>query len=82
MIAHQSRTAAEWFQEAAHCHLEGHQACAWCGTGYCVYKRERGNRLEYHCSTCDFYVSHDSITDTFFMAPGQEESLLESSTVC
>jgi hypothetical protein len=64
-------TFAEWFHEAAHWYVEGHQACAWCGGSHRVFKAERDTRLEYYCNDCDFYVCHDRQADVYYMAPGQ-----------
>ena len=65
-----TRTAQEWFEAAAHEYVEGHQACAWCGGRHRVFKTAHGSRLEYQCSDCDFYVSHDEPTGDYVVEPG------------
>ena len=64
------RTPAEWFEEAARCHAEAHQGCAWCGCSNNVYHRMRGQVQEYHCGQCDFYTSFDEAIGRYFMTPG------------
>jgi hypothetical protein len=72
MPTHPVRSAQEWFEEAARAYVAGHQACAWCGGRYQVYKGQRGSRLEYYCPGCDFYAFHDPSTGRYFAAPGHE----------
>lgn len=60
-----------WFQEAARWYVEKHQACPWCRGRHQVYKSQRGSRLEYYCSACDFCASHDQESGDYFAAPGQ-----------
>jgi Zn finger protein HypA/HybF involved in hydrogenase expression len=69
-MPHRLRTAQEWFQEAARCYIEGHQACVWCGECHSVYKSAQGNRMEYYCSSCEFSAGHDRASDRYFSAPG------------
>jgi len=64
------RTPADWFQKATHRYVEGHQACAWCGGSHRVFKGKHGNRLEYSCSCCDFYVAYDPESGDYFLEPG------------
>ena len=64
----------EWFQEAARCYLEGHQACAWCGGRYRVFKTERAGRPSYYCHACDFFVGQEQGSGQYYMVPGQLES--------
>ncbi len=71
MKPHPEWTPADWFEKAAHAYVEGHQACAWCGGSYVVYRFQRGSRLEYYCSECEFYAGHDRQADHYFSAPGQ-----------
>jgi hypothetical protein len=73
-MAHAPRTAQEWFEEAAQCYVEGHQACAWCGGCHRVFKTTRRSRLEYHCTDCDFYVSQDEQTGEYAVEPGEEQA--------
>ena len=54
----------KWFEEAARCYVEGHQACPWCGERHCVFRSEWGGRVEYHCSACDFSARRDEQTVT------------------
>jgi hypothetical protein len=68
------RSAREWFEAAARYYVEGHQACAWCGGQYRVFKAVRGHRLEYYCKDCDFYVSHDPKTDSYALEPGHDNA--------
>jgi len=70
MTRNDERQARDWFHAAAHCYVEGHQACARCGERHCVLRAEWGSRIEYHCSACDFSVSHDQQTGRSFMAAG------------
>jgi hypothetical protein len=65
------RTPGEWFKEAARCYLERHQGCAWCGGSYRVFQRRLGQRVEYHCSGCDFHCGHDEVTNQFLVVPGE-----------
>jgi hypothetical protein len=65
-----TRTAQEWFAEAARDYVDGHQACAWCGGRHRVFKTRHGTRLEYHCTDCDFYVCHDEQTNAYAVEPG------------
>ncbi len=67
------RSAHEWFEEAARCYVEGHQACAWCGGQHRVFKAVRSGRLEYYCKDCDFYVSRDAATGKCCAEPGRED---------
>jgi hypothetical protein len=71
MTVNSQRTPLEWFEEAARVYVEGHQACIWCGGRYRVFRSERGSRLEYYCSECDFYVSHDREANDYYAAPGE-----------
>jgi hypothetical protein len=70
MMRNEKRQARDWFHAAARCYVEKHQACASCGEQYCVLRSEWGSRIEYHCSACDFSVSHDSVSGLSFMAAG------------
>jgi hypothetical protein len=77
MNAVSQRTPVEWFREAARVYLEQHQACVWCGGRHRVFRSERGSRLEYYCSACDFYVSHDREANDYYAAPGESASLVK-----
>lgn len=70
-MAHPVRTPQEWFQEAARCYLEGHQACAWCGGSHVVRKEETPTRVEYHCGQCDFGASQDRASGRYAFIPGE-----------
>ena len=59
MTSLSKRSPAAWFAVAAHCYVEGHQACAWCGDSHCVFQTEHGTRMEYSCNNCEFYVCYD-----------------------
>jgi hypothetical protein len=76
MGTHPGRTARAWFEEAVRVYVEGHQACAWCGSRHLVYKGRRGNRVEYYCPGCDFYAFHDPSTGQYFAAAGRDEANL------
>jgi hypothetical protein len=65
-------TSAEWFEEAARCYLEGHQACAWCLAPHQVFRSVAHGRVEYQCNHCDFHVSHDMQADRFLIVPGEK----------
>jgi hypothetical protein len=67
------RTSRDWYQEAARCYLEGHQACAWCGGAHQVYKVESGRAVEYYCSRCDFHAGHDPRLDHYDFVPGLKQ---------
>jgi hypothetical protein len=73
------RPPAAWFAEAAHCYVEGHQACAWCGDSYCVFQTEHGPRLEYSCNHCEFYVCHDRLTGIYYAMPGAPRAAAHAS---
>jgi hypothetical protein len=70
-MARAERTSSEWFHEAARCYLEGHQACAWCGTAHQVFRNVTVGRVEYQCSQCDFHASHDMKANRFVIVPGE-----------
>jgi hypothetical protein len=70
-MTHLERTAAEWFEEACRCYLEGHQACAWCRRSHQVYRDETPRGVEFHCYHCDFHVSHDADLDRYALVPGE-----------
>jgi hypothetical protein len=68
------RTSSEWFHAAARCYLEGHQACAWCGTAHQVFRNVDLGRVEYQCNHCEFHVSHDLKLNRFVMVPGEKRA--------
>jgi hypothetical protein len=74
MAAHPERTAQEWYEEATRAYVEGHQACAWCGSIHQVYRGQRSGRDEYYCPACDFYTFHNPTTGQYFAAMGQEDT--------
>jgi hypothetical protein len=67
------RTSQEWFAEAARCHVERHQGCAWCGGSYRVFRCEQGNCVEFYCTACDFRTAHDADTGGYFVIPGADQ---------
>jgi hypothetical protein len=71
MNQHAEWTPAQWFAEAARAYVEGHQACVWCGGCHRVFRSEKGSRLEYYCSACDFCAGHDREADDYYATPGQ-----------
>lgn len=68
------RTAAQWYEEAARWYVEGHQACPACGGRHCVFRSERGGRVEYLCSECDFAACRDRKTGLHYHSPGEEKA--------
>jgi hypothetical protein len=64
------RTPQEWFQEAARCYLDKHQACAWCGWPHRVYQLVQDQQIVYYCYGCDFRAGHDKKAGEFFSFPG------------
>jgi hypothetical protein len=69
---HPTRTAREWFEEAARCYIESHQGCAWCQGINQVYRSERDGLLEYHCGSCEFYTSYHRPRNSHYMSPGND----------
>ena len=66
------RTSSEWFAAAERYYIERHQGCAWCGGQYRVFRRQRGNTLEYYCHSCDFRASHDAKSGQCVFVPGAD----------
>lgn len=81
MALHPERSPREWYEEAARAHLEGHQACAWCGVAYQVYRAQRGSRLEYYCPACDFFAFHDTVSGKYFAALGRDLATLPQAPI-
>jgi hypothetical protein len=73
-MSYSERTPAEWFAAAARCYQEGHQACAWCGGAYQVFRTTQGTSMEYHCNHCDFHVGHDADLDRYTFVPGENNT--------
>jgi hypothetical protein len=71
MATTQASGAVQWFEKAARSHVEQHQGCPWCGGRHCVFKSSRGDRVEYSCSSCDFYACHNFQTNRYYSSPGQ-----------
>jgi hypothetical protein len=67
-------TAAQWFQEAARCYIEEHQACAWCGGPYRVFRRTEGDHLTYSCHRCDFRAGFEEQHGKYFFIPGEKRA--------
>jgi hypothetical protein len=65
-----TRSADEWFAEAARCYVEGHQACPCRGVKHCVFRTERNQRVEFYCSTCEFSACHEPTTRRYYAATG------------
>jgi hypothetical protein len=78
MRSHRKRTPAEWFQAAAHCHIENHQGCAACGRQHCVFRSREDHRTEYYCSACDFSVCHDRERGQYFASEGDGRQLADA----
>jgi hypothetical protein len=74
MRPHGDLTPIQWYEAAAHWHLQEHQGCPCCGGRHCVFRSEWGLRVEYYCTACDFSASHDAATGRFFTtaAAGRE----------
>jgi len=68
------RTPQEWFQEAARCYSERHQACAWCGGAHRVHQLVQEQQIVYYCYGCDFRAGQDKRAGTFFCFPGEKTS--------
>jgi hypothetical protein len=75
------RTPSEWFQVAALCYIDKHQACAWCGGPHRVFRHQRGSRTEYYCHGCDFRVTHDQATGQYTKEPGEANSGVVRATM-
>ena len=60
------RTPQDWYVEAERCHVEEHQGCPCCGARHCVFCSQWGDRVEYHCTACDFSASRDPRTGRHF----------------
>jgi hypothetical protein len=69
-----NRTAEEWFRDAARCHVEQHQGCAWCGAAHSVHRRQEGTRLSYFCHRCDFRAGFDEQRGEYFVIPGDSRA--------
>jgi hypothetical protein len=61
-------TPAEWYEAAEQWHVEQHQGCPCCCDRHCVFRSEWGERVEYHCTACDFSTSRDRRTGRCFTA--------------
>ncbi len=70
-MSREGRSAAQWFEQATRCYVEGHQRCAWCGASHSVFRSARPDRLEFACSACDFFVCYNHVSDRYFSSPGQ-----------
>ena len=79
MRTHEDRSAAQWFDRAAHCYIEKHQGCAWCGCSYCVFRSPRHDRVEYECIVCEFFACYNHETERYYVGPGQA-SLAEAAS--
>jgi len=71
MRSNEDRSAAQWFDRAAHCYIEKHQGCAWCGCSHCVFRSPRPDRIEFSCIVCEFFACYNHETDRFYISPGQ-----------
>ncbi len=63
-------TPLEWYRQAARCYAEAFQGCPWCNTFNCVYRTERGARIEFECGECGFFTCHEQDPERYFMTPG------------
>jgi len=64
------QTSAQWFVEASHSYVEGHQKCAWCGGVHQVHKLETETATEFSCNRCDFLVRYDHQLDRYVLFSG------------
>jgi len=67
-------TPRQWYEAAAHAHVQEHQGCACCAGRHCVFRSEWDRRIEYYCTACDFSASHDAASGRYFTtaAAGRE----------
>ena len=79
MTSLSKRSPAAWFAVAAHCYVEGHQACAWCGDSHCVFQTEHGTRTEYSCNHCEFYVCYDRQVGQYHATAGASRAAANAS---
>jgi hypothetical protein len=77
----EKRTAAEWFEAARGAYIESHQGCARCGRQHCVFRCDWGQRVEYHCTACDFSASYDEETKQAYSCDGEPAGAGEGSGV-
>jgi hypothetical protein len=70
-MSDQAPSPHNWFRDAERWYIEKHQGCPWCGGANCVYKSERGQRIEYSCGGCDFFTCYDGENGTYYMGAGQ-----------
>jgi hypothetical protein len=70
-MSNPERSPSEWFAEAARCYEEGHQACAWCGGPYQVFRVTQDSGVGYHCYHCDFHIAHNVSLDHYALVPGE-----------
>jgi hypothetical protein len=79
-------TPAEWYEAAESWHTEHHQGCPCCRACHCVFRSEWGERVEYHCTACDFSASRDQRTGRCFTTSevGREQpsTLLDDLQLC
>lgn len=71
METHLEWTPVQWFEEAVRSYLEKHQGCAWCGGSNRVYRWQRGGRLEFYCSYCEFFVCREEDSGRHHVCLGQ-----------
>jgi hypothetical protein len=64
------RGARSWFGAALRWYVEEHQGCPRCQGRHCVFRARWGNRIEYHCTACDFSAAHDEATGTYAATDG------------
>ncbi len=63
--------AQKWFREAMRWYVEEHQGCPRCHGRHCVFRARWGNRVEYHCTGCDFSAAHDEATGVYAATNGE-----------
>jgi hypothetical protein len=73
-MSHPKRSAEDWYHEAARYYVEGHQACAWCGSPHQVYKVNTATGVEYQCNRCDFHAGYDQDLDRYRFIAGDKKA--------
>jgi hypothetical protein len=63
--------AQKWFRAAIRWYVEEHQGCPRCQGRHCVFRARWGNRIEYHCTGCDFSAAHDEVTGVYAATNGE-----------
>ena len=79
-------TPAEWYEAAEFWHTEHHQGCPCCRGCHCVFRSEWGDRVEYHCTACDFLrqprPAHRPVLHDREVGREQPSTLLDDLQLC